>query len=72
MTTWLDTAEAAIHLRKNPHEVRRDAAAGHIPAHKFGREWRFDLDELDAHVRGGLPPAPTPGRPILSRRSKRR
>lgn len=71
MTTWLDTAAAAIHLGKNPHEVRRAAKAGKIPAHKLGHEWRFDLDELDAHIRGGKPKV-TPGRPILSPRSRKR
>lgn len=71
MTTWLDTAAAAAHIGRNPHEVRRMAAAGRIPAYKNSAagEWRYDLAELDAWVRGTItPPA---ARRITTRGSRR-
>lgn len=76
VTTWLDTDAAATHLRKSAHEVRRNAfdqsggkrcPKGSIPAYKNRGRWRFDLDQLDAYVRG----EDVGRRPILSPRSKR-
>lgn len=71
MTTWLNTEAAAAHIGRNPHEVRRMAAAGTIPAYKStpAGEWRYDLAELDAWVRGTTtPPA---ARRITTRTSRR-
>jgi excisionase family DNA binding protein len=46
MATWLTLEEAAKHLKigtSSPCQLARD---GGIPAHKYGRVWRFDLEEL--------------------------
>lgn len=73
--TWLTTPEAAAHLRKSAHEVRRNAfdqtggkqcPVGAIPGYKFGGRWRFDQAELDQYVRGATPTR----RPVLTRRSR--
>lgn len=55
--TWLTTAEAATHLKRDPDRIRLMAERGEIPAHrhKDGAHWRFDTDELDAWVRGETP-----------------
>lgn len=76
MTTWLTTAEAAAHLKRNEHEVRRNAfdqaggkhcPPGSIPGYKLGTRWKFDADQLDQYVRGES----VTRRPILTRRGRR-
>lgn len=60
--TWLTTAEAAAHVRHNAHELRRMAEAHEVTAYKrcacegpCRHQWRFDLADLDAWVRGEKP-----------------
>ncbi|MBN1669493.1 MAG: helix-turn-helix domain-containing protein [Kiritimatiellae bacterium] len=53
---WMSTEEAALYLALSPKAVRRGAAAGHLPGHKYppnskrGR-WRFKRQELDERMR---------------------
>ena len=47
---YYDLNEAAVYLALSPKTLYTWAAAGTIPAHKVGRLWRFDRDELDAFV----------------------
>jgi len=51
MTTWLTLEEAAKHLKIGKSTIYRLAREGDLPAHRMGRVWRFDVDELDAWVK---------------------
>jgi len=51
MATWLTLEEAANHLKLGKSTLYRLAQAGEIPAHKMGRVWRFDVEEIDKWLR---------------------
>ena len=80
--TWLTAAQAAEHLGRNVHEVRRRAhdqrggrpmPANGIPGYKVGGQWRFSRDQLDRWVKGEDVVRVTPGpASILSPRSRAR
>ena len=53
MTKWLKLKEAAEHLKMGRSTIYKLANEGGIPAHKAGREWRFDADELDDWLKSG-------------------
>jgi len=60
MAKWLKIKEAAEHLRLGCSTLSKLANEGRIPAHKTGRERRFDSEELDNCMKSGKPA--TPGR----------
>jgi len=45
--------EAAHHLKMGCSTLYRLANEGRIPAHRTGREWRFDAEELDEWMKSG-------------------
>ena len=47
MTNWLTLEEAAQYLKMGKSTLYDLARKGNIPAHKMGREWRFDSEEVD-------------------------
>lgn len=47
MTNWLTLEETAQYLKMGKSTLYGFARKGKIPAHKVGRAWRFDPDELD-------------------------
>lgn len=47
MTKWLKLKEAAEHLEMGRSTIYKLANEGGIPAHKAGRVWRLDQEELD-------------------------
>jgi excisionase family DNA binding protein len=47
MTNWLTLEEAAKYLKMGKSTLYDLARKGNIPAHKMGREWRFDSEEVD-------------------------
>lgn len=51
MTNWLTLEEAAQYLKMGKSTLYDLARKGGVPAHKMGREWRFDAEELDAWIR---------------------
>ncbi len=53
MTNWLTLEEAARYLKMGKSTLYDLARKGNIPAHKMGREWRFDADELDRWIKTG-------------------
>jgi len=53
MTNWLTLEEAAKYLKMGKSTLYDLARKGNIPAHKMGREWRFDADELDRWIKTG-------------------
>jgi len=53
MTTWLTLEEAAKHLKIGKSTIYRLAREGDLPAHRMGRVWRFDAEELDRWVKSG-------------------
>lgn len=52
-TNWLTVEEAAQYLKLGRSTVYRLAQEGKLPAHKFGRQWRFDAAELDEWMKSG-------------------
>lgn len=55
MATWLTLEEAAKHLKIGKSSLYQLAREGGIPAHKYGRVWRFDQEELDQWMKQGRP-----------------
>ncbi len=55
----LTVSETAAYLRCSAYTIRRRIADGSIPARKFGRSYRIDLDELEA---AAAPVAPADAR----------
>lgn len=53
MTNWLTLEEAAQYLKMGKSTLYDLARKGGVPAHKMGREWRFDAEELDAWLKSG-------------------
>ena len=53
MTNWLTLEEAAKYLKMGKSTLYDLARKGDIPAHKMGREWRFDAAELDEWLKAG-------------------
>jgi len=51
MTNWLTLEEAAQYLKMGKSTLYDLARKGNLPAHKMGREWRFDAKELDEWVK---------------------
>lgn len=47
MTNWLTLEEAAQYLKMGKSTLYELARKGKTPAHKMGRAWRFDAEELD-------------------------
>jgi len=43
--------EVAEALKLHPYTIRRLCREGKIPAFKFGGQWRFDKNEIDAFIR---------------------
>ncbi len=54
MTTWLTLQEAAKHLKMGKSTIYKLARESNIPAHKYGRIWRFDTAELDEWMKAGM------------------
>ena len=52
-TNWLTVQEAAKYLKLGRSTVYRLVHEGKLPAHKFGRQWRFDAAELDEWMKSG-------------------
>ena len=53
MTEWLTLKEAAEYLKMGKSTVYKLVRESRIPAHKAGREWRFDAAELDEWLKSG-------------------
>jgi excisionase family DNA binding protein len=53
MTNWLTLEEAAQYLKMGKSTLYDLARKENIPAHKMGREWRFDAEELDRWLKSG-------------------
>lgn len=56
MTNWLTLGEAAKYLKMGKSTLYDLARKGNISAHKMGREWRFDAEELDEWLKAGKLP----------------
>ena len=52
-TKWLTVIEAAEYLKMGRSTVYKLLREGRLPAHKAGREWRFDAKELDDFLKAG-------------------
>lgn len=52
----LTAAEVAELLRLSAHQVRRLAAAGELPAARFGGAWRFSRRAIDDLLAAGGQP----------------
>ena len=52
-TVWHNVDEVAAHLQVKRETIYVWIAERHMPAHRAGRRWRFDLAEVDSSVRSG-------------------
>jgi excisionase family DNA binding protein len=50
---WLSLEEIAAHLGVSEDTIHRWIRLKEMPAHKVGRLWKFDKDEVDKWVRSG-------------------
>ena len=50
---WVTVGEIAKHLRVASITIYRWLEQGRIPAHRVGRQWRFQLAEVDAWILRG-------------------
>ena len=50
---WLSAEEIAVHLGVTKDPVYAWIADRGMPAHKVGRLWKFQIDEIDEWVRRG-------------------
>jgi excisionase family DNA binding protein len=50
---WLSVEEIAEHLGVSRDTVYTWVNTKEMPAHKVGKLWKFDKDEVDAWVRSG-------------------
>ena len=53
MTKWLTLKGAARYLKMGRSTLYKMLRESRIPAHKVGREWRFDAAELDEWLKSG-------------------
>ena len=53
MTNWLTLEEAAKYLKMGKSTLYDLARKENVPAHKVGRQWRFDAKELDTWLKSG-------------------
>lgn len=53
MTTWLSTDELARHLKTPISTLYKMLATGRLKGPKVGRNYRFDVDEVDRLVKRG-------------------
>ena len=59
---WLSVEEIAKHLSISKETVYRWVESGRMPAHKVGKQWRFQSTEVDEWVRSGSGAAEEVGR----------
>ncbi len=52
-TVWRNVDEIAAHLQVRRETIYSWISDNHMPAHRVGRRWRFDQNEVDAWVRSG-------------------
>jgi excisionase family DNA binding protein len=50
---WLSVEEIAEHLGVTKESIYRWIEKRRLPAHKLGKLWKFNKDEVDAWVRSG-------------------
>ena len=50
---WYSLQEIAEHLGVSPDTIHRWIRTKRMPAHKVGRLWKFDVDEVNDWVRAG-------------------
>lgn len=53
MERWLSVEEIAQHLGVSKESIYRWLDRGRIPAHRVGRQWKFQASEVDEWVRCG-------------------
>lgn len=46
----IDVPALAVHLDRSEQSIQKYARTGQIPAFKVGREWRFLLTDVMAHL----------------------
>lgn len=69
---WLTAPELALVFKVGSDTIRRRAAAGDLPGVRVGRQWRFQLAEVEAHLRAARENRDPWARPAASRRALHR
>ena len=50
---WLSVEQLAIYLSISKETVYKLLDQDHIPAHKLGKLWRFQVEEIDLWLKSG-------------------
>ena len=50
---WSSVEEIACHLGVSKESIYRWAESRKMPAHKVGRQWKFQINEINAWVKRG-------------------
>ncbi len=50
---WLSVEEIAEHLGVSKESIYRWLERGKIPAHRVGKQWRFQTEEVNEWIRRG-------------------
>jgi len=58
MTKWPAFKEAEEYLKMGRSTLYKPVRQNRVPAHKAGREWRFDAAEPDKWLKSGKPALP--------------
>lgn len=66
---WLSVEEIAAHLGVSKETIYRWLEANKIPAHRVGRLWKFQKEEVDSWVIGGHAGSPASERTVSTRES---
>lgn len=52
-TAWFTVEQIAAHLQVSKETIYRWLERGRIPAHRVGKQWRFQAAEVDEWVKRG-------------------
>jgi excisionase family DNA binding protein len=55
MPEIMTTRELADYLKVHEVTICKHASEGRIPGKRVGRIWRFDKEEIDRWITGGIP-----------------
>lgn len=50
---WLSVLEVAKYLGISKETIYRWLEADKIPAHKIGKQWKFQISEIDTWIKSG-------------------
>lgn len=71
MVKWLTVGQIARHLRTSPSTIYKLKAKGLLRGYRAGRQLLFDVDEVDADIKGARRKPPKPQRDVQNAAKRR-